>query len=37
MHYIHAHGREDFIFSPPTQSEIFGNNSETKSECQESL
>lgn len=37
MHYINAHGREDFTFSPPTQSEILGNNNETKSEYQESL
>ena len=29
MHYINAHGREDLIFSPPTQSEILGNNNET--------
>ena len=33
MHYINAHGREDFTFSPPT----LGDNNETKSECQESL
>ena len=37
MHYINAHGREDFTFSPPTQSEISGDNNETKLECQESL
>lgn len=37
MHYINAHGREDFTFSPPTQSEILGNNNETNSEYQESL
>ena len=37
MHYINAHGREDFTFSPLTQLGILGNNNETKSEYQESL
>ena len=32
MHYINAHGREDFTFSPPT----LGDNNKTRSECQES-
>ena len=37
MHYINAHGREDFTFSPLKHSGILGNNNETKSEYQESL